>query len=92
MSMVCLCCNHVDAQWAMLPPGTMEMSEVQAASEGLARVHDPTVDGFAVCGVTRNLAKAPSMLLLAAKSKEAPLAVILMTLDTVEEGGRGGLL
>lgn len=68
------------------------MSEVQAASEGLARVHDSTVDGFAVFGVTRNHVKVPSMLLLAAKSKESPLAVILMTVDAVEEGGHGGLL
>lgn len=82
MSMVCLRCSQVDVQWAVLPPGTMEMLEVQAASEGLARVHDPTVDGFTVCGVTRNHVKAPSMLLLAVKIKEAPLAVILMTVDS----------
>ena len=68
------------------------MLEVQAASEALPGSVILLWLGLWSVGLPETIWKPPSMLLLAVKSTDAPLTVISMTVDAVEEGGHGGLL
>ncbi|KAL6082682.1 hypothetical protein STEG23_005882, partial [Scotinomys teguina] len=51
--------DHIGVSGACTGAEAMLTLEVQAASEDLARIHDPTVSGSVVCALTRNHVEVP---------------------------------